>query len=286
MKLAYKCALVAACFFFVGCAGLDPGLKVDVSEDANPWTHLNFNNDPDNLQFAIVADRTGGMRPGVFKDAVEKLNLLQPEFVMCVGDLIPGDTEDPTELDRQWDEFDGLVDKLQMPFFYLPGNHDIGNEAMAQKWRQRLGQSYYHFVYRNVLFLCLNTEDPPPDSISDQQFEYLRKALNANTNVRWTFVFMHKPMWRGQNETWQKIESLLVRRQYTLFGGHKHRYEKEIRSGKTYYLLATTGGAGGDNDENPCQFDHMAWVTMTDAGPVMANLMLEGIAADQPCTLR
>ena len=28
--------------------------------DSKPWTHLNFQNDPDDFQFAIVPDRTGG----------------------------------------------------------------------------------------------------------------------------------------------------------------------------------------------------------------------------------
>ena len=74
---------------------------------ANPWTDLQFRNDPDAFQFAIVTDRTGGLRAGVFPDGVRKADLLQPEFVMSVGDLIQGYTEDEAELDRQWDEFAG-----------------------------------------------------------------------------------------------------------------------------------------------------------------------------------
>ena len=34
-----------------------------------------------NFRFAILPDRNGGMRPGIFEDAVtQKLNLLQPAF--------------------------------------------------------------------------------------------------------------------------------------------------------------------------------------------------------------
>jgi len=171
MRFLGNLVIVALAFVFVGCAKVDPNLEIQVSGRTNPWTHLNLYNDPNNFQFAIVSDRTGEHRPGVFADAVQKLNLLKPEFVMSIGDLIEGDIEgdieDENELDRQWNEFDGLVNKLQMSFFYVPGNHDITNEVMAKKWRQRLGRSYYHFVYRNVLFLCLNTEDPPAGSISD-----------------------------------------------------------------------------------------------------------------------
>ena len=273
----------------VGCAAVEPDLKIQVSVRANPWTHLNLYNNPDNFRFAIIADRTGGHRPGVFAHAVEKLNLLKPEFVVSIGDLIEGYTHDDSELNRQWDEFDGIVDKLQMPFFYVPGNHDISNAAMADKWKQRLGPSYYHFVYRNVLFLCLNTQDGSSRWIDDRQMQYFQKALEENGNVRWTLVFMHQPMWLSEShENWQQFELLLADRPHTVFAGHLHVYNKSILEGRGYYILATTGGAGKGEAGRPagleqCQFDHIVWATMTDDGPVMANLLLDGILDDEPC---
>lgn len=126
-----------------------------------PHTDKPFADQPENFQFVIVGDRTGGHRPGVFRHAMERVNQLQPEFVVGVGDLIEGYKEDEQELQRQWDEFDNIVDQLDMPFFYTVGNHDIGNEMMRDLWQRRHGSTYYHFVYRNVLFMSLNTEDPP-----------------------------------------------------------------------------------------------------------------------------
>ena len=35
-------------------------------------------------------DLTGGERPNIYASAVKKLNLLRPEFVMSVGDLVVG----------------------------------------------------------------------------------------------------------------------------------------------------------------------------------------------------
>ena len=70
--------------------GMPPGdLQVEVEvEDRNPWTHLRLNNDPGDFQFVVISDRTGGHRPRIFSQAVEQINLLQPEFVLSVGDLI------------------------------------------------------------------------------------------------------------------------------------------------------------------------------------------------------
>ena len=289
MRFLSNLFIVVSAMILVGCAGIEPGLKIQAYEGANPWTHLNLYNNPDNFQFAIVSDRTGGHRPGVFADAVDKLNLLKPEFVVSIGDLIEGYTEDEAALNRQWDEFDSIVNKLQMPFFYVPGNHDISNTAMAGKWRQRLGSSYYHFLYHEALFLCLNTQDGSSRWIDDKQMKYFREVLKANKNVRWTLVFMHQPMWLSESyENWQQFESLLEDRPCTVFAGHLHVYSKSIREGQPYYLLATTGGAGKGQGGKlaglaECQFDHIVWVTMTDDGPVMANLLLEGILDDEPC---
>jgi len=284
MKSARFLGIILAAVL-AGCSDVGPALKINASEGPNPWTHLKFKNDPDNFQFAIVADRTGDHRPGVFAEAVEKLNLLSPQFVMSIGDFIEGHTEDEAELEHQWDEFDGLTNKLQMPFFYVPGNHDIDSETTGRMWRQRRGPSYYYFIYHDVLFLCLNTEDTASSHISDQQLEYFRAVIKANNNVRWTLVFLHKPLWWNPDtlEYWQKFVALLGQRPYTVFAGHRHTYDKSVYDDKRYYILATTGAKEQLTGLEQCEFDHIVWVTMKDAGPLVANLLLDGILDDEPC---
>ncbi|MCP4848140.1 MAG: hypothetical protein GY899_09370, partial [Verrucomicrobiaceae bacterium] len=83
-----------------------PGFSHSVKTAKKPWTHTKFLNNPDHFQFAIVSDRTGGVRRGIFPRAVRKLNELQPEFVMSVGDLITGGAKQKKEsvLLKQWQE--------------------------------------------------------------------------------------------------------------------------------------------------------------------------------------
>lgn len=295
--------------------------NVPVIGDSVPRTDKPFLDDPDDFQFVVVSDRTGGHRPGVFDQAMDKINLLQPEFVMCVGDLIEGYTEDPPTLNAQWDELDSMVDKLQMPFFYTVGNHDISNNLMRELWLKRHGSDYYHFVYKDVLFISLNTEDPPialgerelagqerllkmmaedPEgtqkmllerskprvtggpkpqpsevAIGERQVRYVQQVLADNTDVRWTMVFMHKPAWETDNEQFRQIESLLSDRPYTVIAGHEHYYSYTQRYGRDYLDLGTTGGIW--INQGAGNMDHITWVTMTDEGPVVANIRLDGL---------
>jgi 3',5'-cyclic AMP phosphodiesterase CpdA len=243
---------------------------------------LRANNRPDEFQFAITTDRTGGPRPGVFEHSVKVLNLLQPELVISVGDLISG-TSNPEALQKQWDDFNGFVRQLEMPFFYLPGNHDIGNKTSDAWWGEKLGRRYYHFLYREVLFLMLNTEETPRAStglIGAEQLAYIEKVLAENQKVRWTIVALHKPLWTYADvakTNWIAVEKLLHGRPHTVFAGHKHRYERFERNGAVYYMLATTGGSSKLRGIPFGEFDHIVWVTMKKDGPRLANVMLDGV---------
>ncbi|NBO93350.1 MAG: hypothetical protein EBV06_13720 [Planctomycetia bacterium] len=256
------------------------------TEKVNPMTAAKLNNDPDSFQFAIVSDRTGGHRARIFAQAVEQLNLMQPEFVVSVGDLIEGYSRDKRQVASEWKEFQTYVSRLQMPFFYVPGNHDITNEVMANIWKEKFGRAYYEFVYKDVLFLCLSSEDPPGkgySNISEKQQEWLKGVLEKNKSVRWTLVFLHKPMWI-QNDVaengWGAVEKLLAGRKYTVFAGHVHRYEKFVRQDMNYYMLATTGGGSKLRGPEVGEFDHIVWVTVKKDGPIIANLLLDGIVRE------
>ena len=276
--------LVAAILFFSfsGCAGPQPIVfRSPAVHGAKPWTDHSFKNNPEDFHFVIVSDRTGHHRSGVFKKAMLQINLLQPEFVMCIGDLIEGYTDNPATLKRQYDTMDAILESLEMRFFRVVGNHDISNPVMADVYRQRYGLPYYHFVYKNALFLIISTEDQPGNNVSHTQVDYFHKALEANKNVRWTFVFMHRPLFMEhegkRHPGWTKIENMLKHRPHSVFAGHWHSYVKYKKHGQSYIRLATTGGASRLRGMKAGEFDHIVWVTMTDGGPRIANVMLDGI---------
>ncbi len=315
--------VIWVCFGFITTSLLalaaDAQLPVTAIDDGVPRSDKSFLNDPANFQFVVVGDRTGGHRPGVFDHAMEQINLLQPEFVMCVGDLIEGYTEDVDKLEQEWSSLEAIVDKLEMPFFYTVGNHDMSNNLMRDLWRSRHGRDYYHFLYKNVLFISINTEDPPVTlsektrasqlmlekmmqedpvatqrrilaasrdrpqpvklpgevAISDAQIAYIERTLAENSNVRWTLIFMHKPAWIYDSLQFARIETMLKERSYTVFAGHEHFYAHSNRQGRDYIEMGTTGGVW--LRDGPGRLDHVAWVTMTDRGPVIANISLDSM---------
>ncbi|MCI4648162.1 PA14 domain-containing protein [Phaeodactylibacter sp.] len=249
-----------------------------LSTDSLPWTDRAFDNAKEQFQFAVVSDRTGGHRAGVFGDAMQKLNLLHPEFVMSVGDLIEGYTKDTAILNSQWSEFDSILSSLNMRFFALPGNHDISNDVMRDRWLSRYGASYYHFRYKDVLFLAFDSNDGDGVMFSRDQLDYFKQVIAEEEDVRWTLIFMHHPIWNYRAfNGFDEIEAALKDRPYTVFAGHTHRYFKSQRNGRNYYVLSTTGGGSKLRSPRVGEFDHITWVTMTPEGPEIVHLQLSGI---------
>ena len=81
---------------------------------------------------------------------------------------------------------DDDLEQLDMPFFFVPGNHDINTDVSLEVWRERFGDSrdYYHFVYKNVLFLMVSTEDPPKqpadlENLSPERYELISESYQA-----------------------------------------------------------------------------------------------------------
>lgn len=290
-----------------------PQFAHDIASGPTPWTSNTFELEEEDFTFAIISDLTGGERPNIYSTAVGQLNRLDPTFVLSVGDLIEGGTEDTLQLQKEWDSFDGRTSNLNMPFFHLGGNHDLTNPVMRKFWENRFGRRYYHFVYENVLFLMMDSEDyeeqrmieiyearakalkimageiegvyqesdyykMPERSLggmSNAQFEYHKAVLEKYPDVKWTFVLMHKPLWMHEDDKGlARLEALLANRPYTVFNGHFHTYSHRKRQGRDYIMLGTTGG--GQNPADSMAFDEVTLVRMAKE-PVITTLKMEGI---------
>ncbi len=283
----------------------------DLGDGPAPWSSAPSGRTDSSFTFAIISDLNGGERDGIFKVAVEQINLLRPEFILSVGDLVDGGTEDVSEMKKQYDSFDERVNKAKAPFFHVGGNHDLTSASMRKYWDERYGRKYYHFIYQNVLFLLLDTDDYSPafrkkisiarfeavygDSSSnfeatyyyrmperksgklgEEQLAYFEKVIANNPGVRHTFILMHKPVWQREGEgNLSRIETALGSSDYTVINGHFHSYSHTVKNGHDYMMLGTTGGAQNAEDKN--SFDHISLVSFSNDGPSIATIRLDGI---------
>lgn len=307
--LAGVFALAMACQGNAGERDFEPG---PVAAPL-PWTHENFDSDPQKFTFAIHSDLTGGERPDIFETAMAQLALLRPEFLISVGDLIDGGG-DRDKLIGEWESYDARVKGARFPVLYVSGNHDVSSTLEREIWGERYGPIYYHFRYRDVLFLVLDSEDMTPErreelvrqrleaieihkaqggeaalatpygqshekqsgAISNTPVDYFVKVLADNADVRHTFLFVHKPLWDASDSPYVRIEAALMDRPFTAFNGHVHAYAYTQRMGRDHIQLATTGG--GFFPDLGMSEDHVTLVTVDGEDEVsIANLMLAGI---------
>ena len=177
---------VTLCLLLVACASNKSKEQYLVPIDApiSKREHLSSTNNEfkNNFHFIILGDRTGGRRPGVFSKAIEIADEMKPDFIISVGDFIEGYTTDLATLNGEWAAFEEIIDRLSVPFFYTVGNHDFSNDTMADVWRERRGRDYYAFTYKDVLFISLNTEDPPVPLSADilERAKRFKEAMRAD----------------------------------------------------------------------------------------------------------
>ena len=286
----------------------------DIQDGAKPWSYEPTGRADSSFTFAIISDLNGGEREGIFEVAIQQINLFKPEFILSVGDLVDG-SENLAEIKEQYDSFDKRAARAIAPIFHVGGNHDLTNQAMRDFWKERYGRHYYYFIYQNVLFLVLDTEDyddsfrqkihaarekaiaildgdHPEDyksteyfhlperktgKIEEEQNAYFEKVIADHPKVRWTFVLMHKPVWQREGAgNLSRIESALGSRNFTVVNGHLHSYSYTIRNGHDYIMLGTTGGSQSAIDAN--SFDHITLVSFSaDGRPSIANVRMDGL---------
>jgi hypothetical protein len=86
---------------------------------------------------------------------------------------------------------------------------------------------------------------------------------------------MHEPCWENPSESFEEVTRLLEDRDYTFFAGHLHYYDYDLLDGRDHITMGPAGASWHHDGEG--NVDHIAWVTMTDAGPQIGNIALKGV---------
>ena len=205
--------------------------------------------------FVVVGDTRTGIK--IFRKEIKEINLLSPDMVIDVGDMIPGYSTDKSKIESMWNQFDKTVAHFEEPLVMVAGNHDIWSPLSRKIYERRYGRTYFSFDYKGAHFIVLDSETldengAPINRISDEQIDWLKKDLSSHHNARAIFVFLHKPLWqdfhvgKGASQHWfNQVHPLFVKYKVSaVFAGHVHRYTKYPPIDGVHYYITGGGGAG------------------------------------------
>ena len=227
---------------------------------------------------AILPDRTTGEDWGLphLARAIDDLNLLRPDAVFCVGDLVQGYTRDLETWNAEVDDYLAQVNRLDADFWPTAGNHDVisgdrdsTDTRFVDRYRSRFGPLHYAVRLEHGLVVVLfsdETLDGGRIEISDEQVTWLEGVLGTADPDRPIVLLMHRPLWRYRNVGWfERVHPKLVEAGVdAVVAGHFHALHRDDdRDGIQYHLLGVCGGA---IDQHPLtgQFNHL---TLLDLGP-------------------
>ncbi len=244
------------------------------------------------FRFAIVGDRTGSAVDQVFEEIIDEVRLLDPDFVMCVGDLIEGYESDTSIMYAQWDSMLATIATLPCKFYFVPGNHEIQNQTDRAIYEEKTGvKRYYSFNYNNSHFIILDntmTYWAQPQQMSTEQLAWLEKDLEKHRQMDNIFVFYHIPTYIYAMREDRTDTLVQIFEKYgvdAVFTGHHHEYSYMDRNGIEYINVGSSGGGMSTNDPARGHFYHYLMVSVRGQERSIAVLKKESALLRNVVTL-
>jgi len=202
------------------------------------------------FRFSIVGDRTGEAQPQVYGRVWREVNLLHPDFVINVGDVIEGGND--ATADAEWRATEAIWKRYPYRLFFTPGNHDIWSAASEKLYEKYTGHpAFYSFDYQNAHFTVL--DNSRTENLDDAQMKFLEQDLERNRARNPKFVFFHRPtVWLIPLKFRSEFPLHALVRKYgvtAVISGHTHQFARLEKDGVIYLCVGSSGGhlRGADN---------------------------------------
>lgn len=228
-------------------AGISPVLSFAEEHRTAP---LNSGKAP-KLRFAIASDGHYG-QPGTeyklhHENIVKWLNESHDKnplnFVIINGDLVHDRPDLLSEVKKDY------YDKLKVPFYATPGNHD---HADTNTWKSVFGyEDNFSFEKNGVGFILANTSDTKGAYLCPNN-DFLKRELDNFKTLKTVFVVLHIPphFWVPESPFVECTDTIKLLHSYpnvkAVFHGHDHSLDAVFYTDKLpHFFDAHIGGNWG-----------------------------------------
>jgi len=159
---------------------------------------------PQEYSFLAAGHVYGAPSPSAYPAAsflanIEKFKNMDADFFVMMGDIIQHQGVDKLG-ESEIHIFKSTVgDKLDIPIFNAPGNHDLSNRELYTKY---FGKTFFSFRYSSELYIFLDSE-LNVGQIEGEQREFILNHLNAvkhSNDIKNIFIIIHQTLWAINNE--------------------------------------------------------------------------------------
>jgi len=276
---------------------------------------------------ALISDLNGRYGSSSYDsrvtDAIETVIRLQPDLVICTGDMVAGQKQprlDADWLDRMWRAFNLTVaDPLGregIPLLVTPGNHDgssfpefaLERQRFDAQWDSRMPELEIlpgsewprRYAARMGTVLLLAFDGTRPGALPEAELNFIAQMLGTYGNTAsMTVVFSHLPMWpltKGREHEIlddPALLSLLHERGVEVYvSGHHHAFFAGVDdAGMVHIGIGALGGNArafsGEKQRQPYSF---AILTVVDDAVDITSRAAPGFlepvpAAEIPATI-
>ncbi len=230
----------------------------------------------DKVRFVVFGDTRqyvgGDPVPYITKRIMKEISWISPDFAIQTGDIDIGQATEEYQTYAAFLDYKRLMQKMGVPFFVVPGNHDLYPKGAADGIFEKLWDPYYYyFDYQGARFVFMNSEIYEGDmqvagGFGKDQIQWLKQVLDDAQKKNLTvFVVMHRPLYiqdrygnckvndetgtRGfQGAEQERDEVIQILNSHPnvkyVFSGHKHMYYYcNIGKDKPIYVTVGNGGA-------------------------------------------
>lgn len=192
----------------------------------------------ENYTFAVLGDSR--WRTALHQKILGEIAKSDALFAINLGDIVNYGTL------QEYQAFMMEVSDFPLPYYIVPGNHEIIDKKGVDLFLKYISPIDYHFDLGRFRFVLL---DSSRQAVNPKQFQWLEEVFSTPLN---SFLFHHVPPFSptprrpkhiiaSPQEADRLIKLLEDKKVKAMFGAHIHAYLRTERNGVDYIIAGCAG---------------------------------------------